>query len=55
MDYVLLFTCTKVFMYSAFIDENGNVLLTMIKLSPNTFSSFPVIHEVDNIDIYVLL
>ena len=37
MDYVLLFTCMEVFMYIAFIDENGNVLLTMIKLSPNTF------------------
>ena len=24
-------------MYIAFIDENGNVLLTMIELFPNTF------------------
>ena len=42
-------------MYMAFVDANGSVLLTMIKLSPNTFSSFPVIHEVDNIGIFVLL
>ena len=37
MDYVFLFPCMEVFMYMAFVDANGSVLLTMIKLFPNMF------------------